>query len=209
MLNDLPQTLKDLRQMERSRLPLDTAMAARIKASDAPSFGHPDAKVTVVFFADYGSRSSLSLGLFLPQLQQHYRAEDLRVVFRHYPVSKGRISRAAAEASLAAAAQGRFLQYNDCLFNSQHDLKEETLERCAMETKLDLFRFRSDLSTAKYAPQVTSDLALGTEALISGAPYAFVNGQRYNGTNGAEGLRALIDETLAAQPSPASVVATH
>lgn len=193
MLRDLPQTLEDLRQMEQSRRPLSQPLLGRIHAADAPGFGAMDARVTVVVFSDYTCKNCLPLGLYLPSLSQRYRPDELRVAFRHHPSNNEQTSATAAEASLAASAQGRFLQYHECLYNNQHDLTLTSFERCAREVQLDLTRFKADMASHQYATQISNDVALGREALAGAPPYLFVNGQRYNGNRGVEGLRALIE----------------
>jgi protein-disulfide isomerase len=208
MLRDLTQSLKELRQLEQSRQPLDHDVAARIAASDAPSFGDSDAKVTVVLFSDYDCKSCLPVGHYVPLLSQHYGPKELRVVFRQYPVSGGKFSRLSAESSLAAAAQKRFLPYHECLYNNQHDLNPASIERCAQESKLERSRFQAEMQEHRYEPQVSSDLTLGREALVGVVPYLFVNGQRFNGTRGVEDLRKLIDESLAQSASTNAVAAT-
>lgn len=209
MLDNLPQTLKDLRQMEQSRLPLSEDLSMRLAAGSLPGFGDPQAKVTVVAFMDYDCRDCMPIGHYLPLLAQHYAPSDLRFVLRQYPISGGKFSKLAAEAVLAASSQGKFLPYHECLFNSQHDLNPGSLERCAKEANLNVPEFTRALEQHTYANQVSIDTAFGREALAANVPYLFVNGKRLSGSKGADALRSLIDETLAEVNRNRVVTATN
>ena len=68
--------------------------------------------------------------------------EELRYVFRHLPLSDVHgHAELAAEASEAAAAQGRFWEMHDALFAHQGELEVEDLMGYAADLGLDVERF--------------------------------------------------------------------
>ena len=72
-----------------------------------------------------------------------------RFAFRHFPlVEIHPHALAAAEASEAAAAQGRFWPMHDLLFRRQQALERADLEGYADEIGLDAERFRQELGGA-------------------------------------------------------------
>ena len=52
--------------------------------------------------------------------------QDVRIVFKNFTLPGHRAARPAAEAALAAAAQGKFWEYHDLLFANSRQLIEET-----------------------------------------------------------------------------------
>ena len=72
--------------------------------------------------------------------------ESLRFVFRHMPLADLHPrAPAAARASEAAGAQGRFWEMHDRLFEHQLELSDADLRRHAEAIGLDLERFERDL----------------------------------------------------------------
>jgi formate-nitrite transporter family protein len=116
-----------------------------------------------------------------------------RFVFRHFPlVEIHPHALTAAEASEAAAAQGRFWAMHDGLFQGQKALERADLERYAKEVGLHVERFRQELEAHVHLDRVEADR---TSALASGArgtPTIFVDGLPYHGSfERAELRRAL------------------
>ncbi|HZH78147.1 MAG TPA: thioredoxin domain-containing protein, partial [Archangium sp.] len=83
--------------------------------ADAPSFGPKDAKVTIVEWSDFECPFCTRVVPTLKQIKEAY-PKDVRVVFRHQPLSFHANAKPAAEASMAAHEQGKFWEYHDKLF---------------------------------------------------------------------------------------------
>jgi protein-disulfide isomerase len=117
----------------------------------------------------------------------------LRFVFRHFPlVEIHPHALAAAEASEAADAQGRFWPMHDLLFHRQHALESADLERYAGELGLDVERFRQELGGHVHLERVEADRTSALESGAAGTPTIFVDGVRYLGSTDPEGLRAAV-----------------
>lgn len=89
---------------------------------------------------------------------------DLRVVFRHFPLTHAHPHvEGAAEAADAAGAQGprHFWHMHDLLFENQGDLEEAGLLRLADSMHLDLDRFTRELRAHAHADRVHRDRAEG------------------------------------------------
>lgn len=112
-----------------------------------------------------------------------------RFAFRHFPlVAIHPHALAAAEASEAAAAQGRFWPMHDLLFHRQHALEPADLERYAAELGLDVRRFREELAAHAHLEHVEADRASAVASGAAGTPTIFVDGVRYLGSTDREGL---------------------
>jgi Na+/H+ antiporter NhaA len=107
---------------------------------------------------------------------------DLRYVWRHLPLNDVHThAQLAAEASEAAADQGRFWDMYDLLLSRQEDLTLRDLIRDAEELGLDVDRFREFLRKSKGAGRIAEDVDSADASNVSGTPSFFINGMRHYG----------------------------
>jgi predicted DsbA family dithiol-disulfide isomerase len=165
--------------------------------------GPKDAPVTLVKYGDYECPYCGQAHPLLKELQERVD-EQVRFVFRHFPLdSVHPRARRAAQAAEAAARQGRFWEMHDLLYENQGKLSEEDLLRYAAELGLDLLRFEEDLANDHHAWRIEEDRLGGIRAGVEGTPGFFVNGVRYTGPIGLDGLLVAVEE--AASSSGASL----
>jgi protein-disulfide isomerase len=139
-----------------------------------PSLGAEAAPVTLVVFSDFtdadcGRASGMATTL------ENLFASQARLVFRQFPSSKP--AHLAAQASLAAHAQGKFWRFHEVLFGNPQAHDRSALERYAREAGLDLVRFRQALEQRTYAPDVDADIELARKLGITSVPAVFRNGK--------------------------------
>jgi protein-disulfide isomerase len=116
--------------------------------------------------------------------------EQLRFVFRHFPLAKMHPhARKAAMAAEAAGAQGMFWQMHDLLFQNASALSIADLIRYATDLGLDVARFELELSSDVYAPRVQEDVSSGVRSGVNGTPTFFINGVRHNAGYTVDDLR--------------------
>jgi predicted DsbA family dithiol-disulfide isomerase len=118
-----------------------------------------------------------------------------RYVWRHAPLTRFHPNAlAAAEASEAAARQGKFFEFERSLFADQENQLPTHIIRRARELDLDIERFERDLNSPAVTNRVRDDM-LDAEAMdITAVPTFFVNGRRHVGPYDAQSLiRALYD----------------
>jgi Na+/H+ antiporter NhaA len=119
--------------------------------------------------------------------------DDVRYVWRHLPLNDVHTSaQLAAEASEAAAAQGRFWEYYDALFAHQGTFSPQDLLNYATQIGLDLDRFRDDLHHHEQTPRVAEDVASADASGVSGTPTFFVNGRRHQGAYDIDTLKSVV-----------------
>ena len=154
--------------------------------------GATDGHVTLV---EYGDFQCPYCGDAYPVVHELLRTYDwVRFVWRHMPqVDLHPRSEAAAEASEAAAAQGRFWEMHDRLFENQHALADADLSDHAAALGLDVERFERELREGLYAERVAEDLRSGAASGIPSTPRFFVNGEMYLGSPDERDLRAAIE----------------
>jgi predicted DsbA family dithiol-disulfide isomerase len=195
MLGRFAQVAFELRELDVGTHEL-TAQEQHTLHGEAPQLGPPDAALSLVVFSDFQSSDCARAAPMASVVTNLYPAR-VRVVFRQYPSPKHPDAHLAAEASLAAQAQGKFWPYHDVLFANPQDLQRAALERYASDVGLDLAAFRHDLDTRRFAADVDADIELGHKLQALERPSVFANGQPVTVPYGVAELSKLIDATLA------------
>jgi|GEM_PF-147326 len=149
----------------------------KVEVGKAPVKGPKNALVTVVMFGGFQSRFTANSAKQLKSLLVKYKGK-IRLVFKHYTLSFYKQEQLAAEASMAAHAQGQFWAYHDLLFTDRHKLKRPQLEKYALQLKLDMKKFKHALDKRLYKKAVDLDKEQGSELKVYGTPSIFVNGRR-------------------------------
>jgi protein-disulfide isomerase len=101
--------------------------------------------------------------------------EEVRTVFRHFPVRSSH-PRAwpAAGAAEAAAAQGRFWEMHDALLADQARLDDPHLWERARTLGLDLERFDADRRSDEVRERIKRDFRAGVRAGVVTTPTLFL-----------------------------------
>jgi protein-disulfide isomerase len=165
----------------------------------APARGRADAPVTVVEFSDFECPFCKRAAALIADVQAKH-ADDVRVVFRFFPLPYHKHAQEAALAALAAKEQGRFWEMHDKLFANQNALDRPALDRYAAEIGLDVAKFDATLAKGGLADAISRDRLAGG-SLVDGTPTLFVNGHKL--TNPAM-LAAAVDEALRARRKTAA-----
>ncbi|HXN75928.1 MAG TPA: DsbA family protein [Gemmatimonadaceae bacterium] len=144
--------------------------------------GPDDAPVTLVEYGDY---ECPYCGMASPVVKAAQRelGGQLRFVFRNFPLAEAHPhARMAAQAAEAAAAEGRFWEMHDMLFEHQDALEAQDLVGYAKSIGLDVQQFTRELKAGTYEKRVRDDFRSGVRSGVNGTPTFFVNGARYDGS---------------------------
>ena len=160
--------------------------------------GPDDAPVTLVQFGDF---ECPYCGQAYPIVHAVRKAmgKRLRFVFRNFPLGEIHPHAVrAAETAEAAAAQGKFWEMHDLLYEHQDSLDEAHLVQYARQLGLDAERVQRELKAGTHSPRVQSDFQSGVRSGVNGTPTFFINGQRHDASWDYEGLMAGIERAIAA-----------
>ena len=142
--------------------------------------GPMDAPVTIVEYGDFECPFCGQAESVVRELLADFG--DVRYVWRHLPLNDVHPhAQLAAEASEAAAMQGKFWQMRDLLIERQDRLTVRDLLAHAEEIGLDMDAFRQALRDRRGADRVTQDVESADLSGVSGTPTFFVNGRRHHG----------------------------
>lgn len=133
----------------------------------------------------------------MPLLEQVLKTypEDVKLVFKNFPLSSHQFAKQAATAALAADMQGMFWNYHDALFANYNRLNDKKIEELAVEVGLDMVRFNKDRNDPTVLNRVRQDFQEGTQVGVRGTPTIFINGRRLQNRN-LQGFKELIDAEL-------------
>ena len=149
--------------------------------------GPMDADVTLL---EYGDLECPYCGQAEPVIRELLsEMGNLRYVWRHLPLSDVHPqAQMAAEASEAAALQGRFWDMHDRLITHQDELKIRQIMGHAEALGLDMDKFTAAIQKRKGAGRIAEDVESADLSGVSGTPSFFINGHRHQGAYDIETL---------------------
>jgi len=166
-----------------------------IPVNGAPAIGPSNAQITLVEFSDFQCPYCAQAFRALKEVLNAY-PEDVRLIFKQFPLDTHSQAALAAAAGLAANKQGKFWEMHDRMFQHRTDLSRRTLLALAGEIGLDMRRFQADLDSPELHRAVNRDLQDGLEAGVQGTPTLFIDGRHYNGPIDLRALKPVLDEEL-------------
>lgn len=170
------------------------AKTVSITLDGVPMVGAADAPVKFVEYFDYGCPACQMAKGQIDTLVKE-RGKDFVIYYKMYPLEKIHPdSKSAAQAALAAHAQGKFHEMHDALFAKKTHKREETIA-IAKELGLDEAKFLADFDAA--AAKIKTEVAEGDGVGVEGTPTIFFNNRPYKGPLHARYMAMWIDEELA------------
>jgi protein-disulfide isomerase len=158
------------------------------------ALGPPTARITLVEFGDYECPDCGNAYPVIKRLIAEM-GQQLRFVFRNFPLSNIHPhASVAAQAAEAAAAQGKFWEMHDLLYEHQRELADIEMSKFALRIGLEIYRFDADLASERFSKRVTADYESGVKSGVTGTPTFFVNGVRYVGEKDYETLKAALQQ---------------
>lgn len=191
---------------QQAQTTTSTSSAPHASPTSSISLAKPNVKVSSpVVLEEYGDYQCPPCGALYPVLEQieHDYGDQLRVVFRHFPLTKThKNALMAARAAEAARNQGKFWEMHDRLYRNQNAWKDlgdprATLIGYARELALNVDRFTRDMDSTEVEQRIAADMQKGSAAGVSGTPTVFIEGHmlRYEATT-SDGIRQGINFML-------------
>jgi protein-disulfide isomerase len=121
--------------------------------------------------------------------------EDVKMIFKNYPLAYHAFAKKAAIAAAAAQKQGKFWEYHDRLFENYERLDDQKFREIARELSLDLEQFEKDMNDPATILRVDKDYQLGQSAGVEGTPTIFINGSIVKARTLKE-LRTIVEDNI-------------
>jgi RNA polymerase sigma factor (sigma-70 family) len=174
-------------------IPRDTI--AKLGLEKGASRGPADAPVVVTVFTDMICKYCGDALGSLDALYEEYHGK-VRIVVKQMPVHEK--AKLAAEAAVAADAQGKFWELHDLMLANQDQVvTRDGLVELATQAKLDMRKFTHALDQHTYADAVAKDLDAAKQIEIRGTPAFVINGRKIVGNVPLPQLKAAVDSALA------------
>ncbi|MCB9568078.1 MAG: thioredoxin domain-containing protein [Myxococcales bacterium] len=162
---------------------------------DEPQRGPNDALVTIIVFSDFECPFCAKAAPPLDDAVSDF-GDDVRVIFKHYPLPGHRKAVPAAKTAFAALQQGKFWEVHDWLF--EHKASLDGFDAFARGIGIDLERLALDRDGEAADKMLDSDHAAAGKAGANGTPHFIVNGLGYSGARESGNWRTIIKHELRA-----------
>lgn len=175
-----------------------------VEVTDEDTYlGNKDAKVTLVEYSDFQCPACKAFEDIVKQLRESYSAEDLKIVYRHFPLrSIHPNADLAAQAAEAAGEEGKFWEMKDLLFKNQAEWSQEKDPKglfgaYAKEVGLDVAEFDEDLLPEDDSKErVEKDYQSGVALGVNSTPTFILNGVVLKNPQNLDEFKKLIDAEL-------------
>ena len=178
--------------------------SVNVEVTDEDTYlGNKDAKVTLLEYSDLQCPACKAYEDIVKQLRDSYSSEDLRIVYRHFPLrSIHPNADLAAQAAEAAGEEGKFWEMKDLLFKNQDEWAKEKDPRglfgaYAKSIGLDVAEFDEDLLPEDDSKErVEKDYQSGVALGVNSTPTFILNGVVLKNPQGIDEFKKLIDAEL-------------
>lgn len=169
--------------------------AVAIPTQGSPVTGAANARITLVEFSDFQcpfcGPASLKLAAVLKAFPN-----DVKLIFKQYPLDFHPQAQISAQAALAAHQQGKFWQLHDLMFANRSKLSRQSILGWSQQAGLDMKRFNADLDSEAIKKAVARDMDDGLKAGVEATPTVYINGQKYNGELLLDAIRPVLEGEL-------------
>jgi protein-disulfide isomerase len=156
--------------------------------ADGTNMGDPNAPVKIVVYEDFQCPACRNYSLNIEPLivENYVKTGKVYYEFKQFPFldrnNPGNESHQAANASLCAAAQGRFWDYHDILFanwlgENVGSFTDKRLVTFAENLGLNMDEFNACFNSNEFQNTINNDLSAGIAAGVNSTPSVFVNNQ--------------------------------
>lgn len=163
--------------------------------------GPENPKLTLVEYADFECPACAAYQPVLKDIKETFK-NDLRFVYRQFPLPMHRNGMGASLASEAAGLQGKFWEMHDLLYAKQKEWGGKTtedravFEQYASTLGLDIEKFKQDMSSDAVKGAVERGLESGKALNVRGTPTFFLNGEKLDNPGSAEAFKELLRSKL-------------
>jgi protein-disulfide isomerase len=168
-----------------------------IPAGNSYAKGPANAPVVIVEFSDFQCPFCAQAATLMDQVTNAY-PNDVRFIYKNYPLPFHKEAMPAAKAAIAAGKQGKFFEMHDKLFQNQRALSADFYTKAAQEIGLDMEKFKKDMEDDSTQALINEEMKQAQQADVRGTPTVFINGKKPQGRS-FELYKGIIDEALKAK----------
>ncbi|KKQ45169.1 MAG: Peptidyl-prolyl cis-trans isomerase B [Candidatus Woesebacteria bacterium GW2011_GWA1_37_8] len=180
--------------------PVPTVSGVSVEAKDDDWIkGNKDASITLIEYSDFQCPACKTYAPMIKKLSEEYK-DNIKVVYRHYPLPQHKNAKAAAYGAEAAGKQGKFWEMHDLLFEKQEEWSNEgditeKLSIFAESLGLNKDEWRADYESQEVKDAVNADVTLANMINLSSTPTFLLNGEKITIRN-YEDIKSKVEEKL-------------
>lgn len=133
---------------------------------NSPTAGNANANAVVVEFFDYQCIHCKDMQPFLVKL---LNGNNVKVIYKQFPIF-GAASNYAAQMALAAAKQGKFLEFHNALFRVSGPLSETKVQEVAKSVGLNVDQLKKDMNDPAIKQEISANYDLAKALSLVGTP---------------------------------------
>ena len=163
--------------------------------------GNPNAKVTLIEYADFQCPACAVMHATIKQLQGDFK-DNLRLVYRFFPLTNiHQNSLISAQAVYAAGLQGKLWEMFDMVYENQEGWSDSTQAKSifvdyAKKLGLNSSKFNSDIDSDSTKKFITDEQSQGLDLGINATPTIFMNGKEIQNPTTYEDFKKLIQNEI-------------
>lgn len=170
-----------------------------VPVDDDPALGVEGAAITLIEFSDYECPYCIRWhNEVLSSLMAKY-PDQVRFVYRDFPLPNHPNAVPAAEAANCAGEQGEYWKFHDQVFTSTQGLSAALYEKIAMDIALDMDQFKDCVENRTYQAEVDADFQYAANLGVTSTPTFFLNGIPIVGAQPFEFFDEVIRRELAGE----------
>jgi len=158
-------------------LPRPTPPFVKINTEGFPIRGNPNAKITIVEFADYQCSHCKTASETIKKVAKRFK-DQVKVIYMDFPVLGSETTQLVAQGAVCADKQGKFWAFHDLAYQHQDSLNRDSPIALAKEIGLDLRQFKDCLHSKEAAAKVARAEGEAKRLQLNSTPTVFVNGKR-------------------------------
>lgn len=174
-----------------------------------PQEGDRNALVTIVEFSDLECPFCARGAETVEALREAFGPDEVRVVWKHYPLPFHAHARPLAEAGVGVQEIGgsaAFFRYERAIFRERmrpnpaggmFQFADDSPRRFAEAAGVDGVTIEAGLRDGRWKPRVEADMALGSAVGVNGTPAFFINGTSLSGAQPLEKFKEVVTAELA------------
>lgn len=171
-------------------------------AGDDWTKGGAKAKAVLVEYSDFQCPACAYFMPIVEKLTADF-PDDLKIVYRHFPLPQHKNAKIAAYASEAAGAQGKFFEMADKIFEQQKDWENSSEENAlkifknsAIELNLDMKKFEESLDSEEIKNAVQNNYKDGMALNINYTPTFYLNGNKIVNPKNYDEFKKMIENEI-------------
>jgi protein-disulfide isomerase len=153
--------------------------------NDGYSFvaGNPKSQITLVEFFDYNC--GYCRKAYEKMMALAAPTSKVRFIFKEYPILTPE-SETASKAAMAAARQGKYLEFHRGLMSYPGKVNDHAIDDVATKIGLDVNRMHKDMKDPKIAAQIDANHKIAEKLNIDGTPSFIIGDQLLGGWSESE-----------------------